>query len=96
MVEKIKTEVDRLFLVLIIKKKISMDFVKLDFFSFFKPKVIYVRFYLLYHFPNFENKILFILDTNMYKFKINKIFKFLKYHMPLKAMDQVSTRHQTK
>ena len=42
-------------------------------FQFLNEKYIYVRFYLLYHFPNFRNKISCTLDTNMCKPKSNKI-----------------------
>ena len=39
----------------------------LQFFSLSKPKTAYLRPFLsfLYHFPNFRNKVLYILDTNM-------------------------------
>ena len=67
MVEKIKTDVDRLLSVLTVKKKFRCIFMKFNFFSISKPKVIYLRpfFYLLYYFPNFEKKILCTSDTNM-------------------------------
>ena len=42
MVEKIKSDADRPHLVLIIKK-ISIDFAKIELFSFPKPKVVYLR-----------------------------------------------------
>ena len=45
------------------KKKISADFAKIDFFSFFKQKVVYLP--SLLSFPNFENKISSITNTNM-------------------------------
>ena len=44
MVEKIETNVDRLLLVLIVKKKCSDGFfLRLNFFSFFKAKAAYLR-----------------------------------------------------
>ena len=37
-----------------------------DFFHYQKQnKFIYIRFYLPYHFPNFENKFLCFFDVNM-------------------------------
>ena len=51
MIEKIKTDVDRLLLTLITKQTCRQS--------------IYVRFYLFHHLPNFENKMLSVLDTNM-------------------------------
>ena len=43
MVVKMKTDVDRLLLVLIIEKKFPKYLVKLNFFSFLKPNVVYLR-----------------------------------------------------
>ena len=57
-------DVDGLLLVLIMKTKIPIDFTKIELFSFSKLKVN-VCFYLLYRFPNFENKYLCVLDVNI-------------------------------
>ena len=55
-----------------------------NFVYFLNQKTsIYVRFYRLYHFLNFEIKILCISNTSMYKLEINQICKFPKCHMPL-------------
>ena len=63
MVEKIKTYVDRL-----IFQIFQNIFLKLKFFQIFKPKIDYLReIYILYHFQNFEKKILCTLNTNMSK-----------------------------
>ena len=43
MVEKIKTDVDRLLLILILKKNFRYILLKLNFFSLSKPKVVYLR-----------------------------------------------------
>ena len=54
MVEKLKTNVDRLLLVLIMEQKFPKYFVKLDFFSFLKPNVVYLRPFLnSLQFPKF-------------------------------------------
>ena len=56
MAEKIRTDVDRLLLVLIIEKKISKYFVKWNFFSFSKPNVVNPRQCLIsLHFPKYLN-----------------------------------------
>ena len=66
MVKKMKTDVDRLLLVLTMEKKIQKYFVKLKFFSFLKPNVVYLRPFLTsLQFTKFENKILCIIDINM-------------------------------
>ena len=41
--EKIKTDVDRLLLVLIMKNNFLIYFVKFDLFRIWKPKVVYLR-----------------------------------------------------
>ena len=46
MVKKIKTDVDRLLLVLIIKKNLQYILLKLNFFSISKPKVVYLPSFL--------------------------------------------------
>ena len=43
MLEKITTDVDGLLLVLIMKKRISSYFAKIELFVFSKPKVVYLR-----------------------------------------------------
>ena len=43
MVDKIQMDVDRLLLVLIMKKNFRYILPKLDFFSISKPKVVYLR-----------------------------------------------------
>ena len=43
MAEQIKIDADRLLLVLIMKKNLLINFVKLKFASFLKPKVVYLR-----------------------------------------------------
>ena len=49
MAQKIKTDVDRLLLVLIMKKKYVDIFCKIELlFLFSKPKVVYVRTFLFY------------------------------------------------
>ena len=54
MVEKIKTDVDRVHLVLIMEKKIPKYFVKLNFFSFSKLNVVYLHPFLTsLQFPEF-------------------------------------------
>ena len=54
MVEKITTDVDRLLLVLIMEKKCPKYFVKLNFFPFLKPNVVYLRPFLTsLQFPKF-------------------------------------------
>ena len=67
MVERLKTDVDGLLLVLIMNNIFPIDFAKIEHSLLFKPKVgyIYVCFYLLYYFPYFKNQILFILDGNI-------------------------------
>ena len=42
-VEKIKTNLNKLLIVLIMKKKCPTDFAKVEVFSFSKPKVVYLR-----------------------------------------------------
>ena len=58
MVEKMKTDVDGLLLIVPMTKNFRIYFAKVELFSISKPKVVYARFYLFYHLPNFENKIL--------------------------------------
>ena len=58
MAKKIKTDVDRLLLILIIKRNFQYSLLKLNFFSILKPQVVH-------HFPNFKKKILCTLGTNM-------------------------------
>ena len=54
MVEKMVMGVDRLLLVSIIEEKTSIDFVKLNFLSLFKPAVVYLhRFTSSLLFPKF-------------------------------------------
>ena len=58
MVEKMKTDVDRLLLVLKIETKFSKYFVKLNFFSFSKPNAAYLRPFLAsLQFLKFKKKI---------------------------------------
>ena len=64
-VEKLKMDVDRLLLVSKLKKSSNLGIYIEKFVSILKPKVVYVRFHLHYHFPNFENKIVCILEKNM-------------------------------
>ena len=86
MVKKIKTDVDGILFELIIKKIHDKFCLNWTFFYFSKQKFVAgVRFYLLCHFSNFNNKILYILETNMRKSKINKIYIFSKYYMPLRS-----------
>ena len=69
MVEKIKTDMTTFSSGFDNKKKSSIVFaMKWNYFTFLKPEVVYIYlrpFYLIYHFSNFENKILCILDANM-------------------------------
>ena len=58
MIEKVKLDVDRLLLILIMQNKISIDFAKIEIFFIFQSKSPLLS--SLPHFPNFE-----ILDTNM-------------------------------
>ena len=55
MLEKMKTDVDKLLSVLSLKNKFPIDFTKIDLFFYFSNQklAIYVRLYLLYYFPNF-------------------------------------------
>ena len=46
MVEKVKTDVDRLLLVLTMKKKFPIYFAKTELFSILKPKVVYLSLFL--------------------------------------------------
>ena len=46
MVEKMKTDVDRLLLILIMGKKFPKYFVKLNFFLFLKPNLVYLHSFL--------------------------------------------------
>ena len=68
MVKKAKTKVDRLHLVSKIKE---VQFDKIFWETLFhylnQNQSIYIHFHLLYPFPNLDNKILCILDTNMWK-----------------------------
>ena len=70
-VEKIKTYLNRLLLVLKIKK---MDnFVKLNFFSFSKPKVVYLRPFSFFHFYILimDEKVLVLCEKWLSKFSSN-------------------------
>ena len=57
MVDKIETDVDKLLLVLTMNTNFPIYIAKIELFSIFKPKVVYNRLYLHYHFLNFERKI---------------------------------------
>ena len=43
MAEKIETDIDRLLLVLIMKKKLPIYFAKIELFSFSKQNLVYLR-----------------------------------------------------
>ena len=59
MIEKVKSDVHRLLLFLIMEKTFSIDFAKIELFYIFQSKrSLSIRpLLLLYHFPIFENKI---------------------------------------
>ena len=57
MVEKIKTHVDRLLLILIMKRKFPIYFFKIELFLFSKLKVVYLRLFLSsLLFPKFKKQ----------------------------------------
>ena len=74
-----KRKVDRLHLYFKMKKNYPIGFAKIELLSFCEQEVVYLCFilfclfmffyacfYLFYHFANFENKILCILNKNIY------------------------------
>ena len=68
MAAKIEMDVDRQVLVRKMRKCLISQINLPNLCLLSKPKVVYLRpFYVLHHFPNFENKIQCILDVNVEK-----------------------------
>ena len=93
MLDKIKTDVDRLLLILIMKKKFVDIFCEIElFFSFSISKVVYLRPFLFYlPFPKFWKQNFMYFAHKHVETRTNcshKLATFLKYHMPLRQFIQ--------
>ena len=86
MVDKIKTDVDRLLLVSKMKKSPISQNITTNFFSLSKPKVAYLRPFLSLPFTKFWKQNFVYFEHKHIETRPNfshEIRYFLKYHMPL-------------